>query len=519
MEIQGFSSAPISSYTGRVENQPQVKAQSEESAAPLAQDQVSLEGENKPAEGTVSLRLLHINDVHGAAVDEGGRGGLAKAATVIERERENAPGQVLTLNAGDLAEGSMVSYLTKGGVISEAMAQIGFDAIEPGNHDFAWGQQDLQQMLADTHAPIINASITREDGSTFGEPFMVKDVGGVKVGILGLDVENMARYVSDEKLEGLTFNSSAATLEKFLPKMKEAGADVIMVLSHIGFDEDKKIAQQFPEIDVIVGGHSHTELPEGHYEGNTLIVQAGTKGQYVGEVDLSLDLGTKKIAAADARLIPVDESVEPDPEVAAIIQASMDSVAEIGSKVMGQATEDLSFSYWEAGKVNQIHADSVLEATGADISFVSSRNPRGSIQAGEVTYEELFNAFPHTEEDVVVMKDVPGSLLIAEMETRVGDNGRGPVTPGGFSYTYDVSQPEGSRCVDIRMKDGSKMDPNGKYTVATTISMARKSAFKGLEKQTIGSSQEIFMKYFEKGGTWSDNPDNRVTKIGTQEAK
>ena len=514
MEIQGFTSfnSSVSSLSS-ANSRPQVQPQSEQvETAPTPEavaDQVSIAGEGDKKDGTVSLRILHINDVHGAALEEGGRGGMAKAATVFGQEKASAPGEVLTVNTGDLAEGSMVSYLTKGGVISESMAQIGFDVVEPGNHDFVWGQEALHNMLEGTNATILNASIVNDgDGSTFGEPFLIRDVGGVKVGMIGLDVENMARYISEEKLEGLEFRSSADTLREYIPKAKEAGADVIMVLSHIGFDEDKKIAQQFPEIDLIVGGHSHTELQEGYYEGNTLIVQSGTKGQFVGEVDLELDLATKKIAGATARLIPVDESVEPDPQVAAIIQKSIDSVAEIGSRVMGVAEEDLSFSYFEQGKINQIHADSVMEATGADLVIVSSRNPRGGVPKGEVTYEKLFNAFPHTEEDVVTMR-CTGEMLLKEMEKRVSDDGRGAVTPAGFTYKYDKSRPNGERIYDIKMNDGSDFDPKKEYFVGTTISMARKFP-QATDKKTIGSGQETFMEFFQKGGTWRDDPDARV---------
>ncbi len=518
MEIQSFTSSNISTYSGvsAQHSLPSAKPALAESTPALPGDAVSLGQSPEEESGTVSLRLLHINDVHGAVDAEDGEGGLAKAATVIAQEKASAPGEVLTLNTGDLAEGTMVSYLTKGGVVADSLAAIGFDAIEPGNHDFAWGQQALEDLLADAKAPVLNASIVRENGETFGQPYMIKDVGGVKVGMIGVDVENMARYVSPEKIEGLEFKSTEETLETYLPKLKEEGADVIMLLSHIGFDEDKKIAQKFPEIDIIVGGHSHTELPEGHYEGDTLIVQSGTKGKFVGEVDLKLDLGTKQIASAQAKLIPVGKDVEPDPVVADIVAAAQAESKELGSRVMGQATEDLSFSYWEAAKVNQIHADSLLEATGADIVLVSSRSPRGGIEKGEVTYEDLFNAFPHTEEDAVVMRQCPGTAILKELENRVKDDGRGPATPAGFSYTYDPSLPSGQRIVDVKMADGTPFDPQRKYDVATTLSMSRKSNFKeAAEMKSMGSAQEIFMDYFAAHqGPWHDDPDARVTKLG-----
>ena len=133
----------------------------------------------------------------------------------------------------------MVAYLTKVGVVNEALANIGFDAVEPGNHNFAWGQDTLQKMLTYTKAPVLNANITHSaDGSTFGQPYMIREVNGVKIGMIGVDVQNMHRYVSDDKLEGLEFGNPSDAVRENLPKLKEAGCDVLMVVSHIGFDED-----------------------------------------------------------------------------------------------------------------------------------------------------------------------------------------------------------------------------------------------------------------------------------------
>lgn len=509
MEIQSFNSYAIRSASLGSDTVDSVVGGSSTSV-PVAGDQVSLGGSQPQNDSVRNVRIVHINDLHGAVEDEAGSGGLAKAATVIKRERAEAPGSTLTLNAGDLAEGSMVSYLTKGRVVTEALGEIGFDAVEPGNHDFAWGQAALQEMLSDINAPVLGANITNDDGSSWSTPYLMKEVNGVKVGMIGVDVQDMKRYIASEKLEGLKFEAASEAVAKYLPAVKAEGADIIMVVSHVGFEDDKKLAQQFPEIDVIVGGHSHTELPGGHYEGNTLIVQTGTKGKFVGEVDLQYDTAARRIIASEATLIPVDETIAPDPEVSAIIEAAAAKVADVGAKVMGVAEEDLHYSHSAAAKINQIHADSVLQATNAEIALVSARNPRGNIEKGEVTYEKLFSAFPHTEEDTVVMK-VPGRLLVAEMEERIADGGRGAATPAGFTYTYDTSLPDGSRITDITMADGSKFDPDKEYTVGTTISMARKKTFKDVEyKKTVGSSQEMFMEYFSAGSPWRDDPDSRV---------
>ncbi|MCR5661613.1 MAG: bifunctional metallophosphatase/5'-nucleotidase [bacterium] len=512
MDIQRVNSAVINT-NNTISNSaaPVQKAAEQGTETAMPSDGVSI-GEGKEGGDVRSLRILHINDLHGAVDPEGETGGLAKVATVFKEERAEAPDATLTLNTGDIAEGSMIAYLTKGQVVADSLANIGFDAIEPGNHDFAWGQQALQDMLTDVNAPVLGANIVHDDGTDFGTPYMFKEVNGVKVGIIGVDVQNMARYISADKLEGLEFKGVSDTIAKYLPEVKAGKPDIIMLMSHIGFEEDKKIAQQFPEIDVIVGGHSHDVLPEGHYEGNTLIVQSGTKGRYVGEVDLSFDMGTRSIVGAEARLIPVDGSVEPDPEVAAIISAAQEKVDEIGARVMGQAEEELPYSHTETSILNQIHADSVHAASGAEITLVSARNLRGSVEPGEVTYQQLFSAFPHTEEDAVVMK-CTGRQLMEEMEERIADGGRGPATPAGFTYTYDSSLPSGSRITDITLADGSKLDPDREYTVGTTISMARKSRFKGCDVKTIGSSQEMFMEAFQNGSPWHNNPDARSMDV------
>jgi len=475
-------------------------------------DGVDLDGPERDTD-LRPLRILHLNDLHGAVEPEDEGGGLARVATVLDRERAADPDGTLTLNAGDLAEGSMVAYLTRGRVVSESLGQMGFDAVQPGNHDFAWGQPALQDMLGDLNAPILGANIiTTENGQPWANPYLLKDVNGVKVGIIGVDVQDMARYVSAEKLEGLRFDSPAATVARYLPEVRQQGAEVVVVLSHLGFDEDKKMALEVPGIDVIVGGHSHTELPEGHREGDTLIVQSGTKGHFVGEVDLQYNVSRRQVVSSQARLIPVDEQVPADPEVQAIVNRAMVEVDRVGSRVMGRAEEDLHFSFDDNAKINQIHAESILKATGAEVALCSSRNPRGHLPEGDVTYKDLFSAYPMAEEDAVVMR-ATGRMLMEEMEGRIADGGRGPATPAGFRYSYDPSLPSGKRLTEVVMADGQPMDPDREYTVGTTITMARKKTFReARDLHTVGSSQEIFMDAFASGSPWRDDADDRVRR-------
>jgi len=156
----------------------------------------------------------------------------------------------------------------------------------------------------------------------------------VKVAIIGLDTTDVKRLLGEEMIKGLDFEAPEKTMNKYLPEVKEKGADLVIVLSHLGFEEDKKLAQAVPGIDFIVGGHTHTELPQGHKEGDTFIVQAGSNSKYVGNLEISLDPASKKIVGSSASLIPItSDQVKPDPEIQNILKPYIEEANKIGSRL------------------------------------------------------------------------------------------------------------------------------------------------------------------------------------------
>lgn len=493
-------------------------------APPTAGDQATISTGTSPTDSVSHVRLLHMSDIHGAVdatmnpkVDaEHPLGGLAAAKATLDRERASAPGGVLALNAGDLAEGTMVSYLTGGKVVGEALHEFGFDAIEPGNHDFVMGVAHLRELLSQIGAPVVGANIVNgADGTPMAgtSPYLLRDVDGVRLAIVGLDTPDMERFVDRSRLEGLKFRAAADTLQRVLPEVRAQGADVVIVLSHLGFDEDRKLANAVPGLDVIVGGHSHTELPQGHVENGTIIVHPGAQGHFVGKLDLCIDRQTRRITSHEACLVKVsDREVHPDDRVAAIVERYSQEVEAASSQVMGVASEELVYSHKEACKLNQIHADSLLAATGAEIALTSARNLRGNVKPGEVPFKDLFAAFPMTEEDAVVFR-VTGGMLRAELEDRIADGGRGIAVPAGLEYSYDPTRPNLDRVTSMTLPDGTPVDMDREYTVATTMTTARKKTFsQARDLKIVDSSQKIFMDYFKSGSPWRNDADSRVRR-------
>jgi len=470
----------------------------------------------------VKLHILHINDFHGAVEPfldpeisrDSKTGGIACLKTLIDRERERDIAGTIVLNAGDIAEGTMISYISRGKVVTDAFKQIGFDAITLGNHDFAWGLDDLKSMMDNLNTPVLGANIIKiSDGEVMDgvKPYIIKEMKDVNVAVIGLDTPDIAHYVDKSRREGLEFKGSAETVRKILPELK--GADLIIVLSHLGAGEDEKLAAEVKGIDIIVGGHSHTKLEHARKVGNTIIVQAGSQGKYLGKLDLYMK--NKKIVSYSSCLIPViTDKIPPDPEIEKIIAPYIEETEKVGSEIMGEASEDLIYGHRFMGKLNQIHADSIWKKSGASCGICNSRTLRGNIKAGPVTKKDLYSALPFTEEGFVTLT-IKGKYIRQHIERCLSDGATELAIPAGsLKYTYDPSKPDGHRLVSLTV-EGKEMDDNMEYFIFVNETMGRHKDFDtAKDRKRIGSCQDEFFEYFKASKVpWDNKTDDRITVI------
>lgn len=481
----------------------------------------------------VNLQIVHVNDLHGYVdpiIDEkvsanSSVGGFAYLKSVIDKLRAANPQGTLVLNAGDLAEGTMLSYLSRGESVCKVLDTFGFDAMTLGNHDFAWGYASLQHMLECLHSPILAANIVRTcDGSCLPGciPYMIKDIQGVKVGIIGLDTPNIRHFVSANKLQGLEFRKGLDTLRWFIPIMRQGGAELIVVLSHMGYEPDVALATQFPGIDVIVGGHSHTQLNNGALVNGTIIVQASSLTKYVGKLDLTVEPASSvtghaskaRIVNWKAHLIPVvTAETKPDAQVEAILAPYRRQTEAIGAQVLGEALETIHHGHREAAKLNQIHADSLWKASSTEFGICNSRSLRAHVGQGPVTYRDLYLALPFTEENYVTMH-VLGQAVLDEIEDDLRDKATELAVPAGLSYCYDPKLPEGKRLTEVVLSDGSALEPQREYFIFTNETMSRKPAFRhARDKKVLGPVQPLFFEAVKANSPLRDNPDSRVQRL------
>lgn len=260
-----------------------------------------------------ALHVLHTNDFHGALTDAG-------AAKLRQAVAELAPGApYLLLDAGDAIKAGNVGVNPFGEPILERMSEAGYHAMTLGNREFHVWQSALETKINRARFPVLCANV-RGRGAAEGkplpvEPWRVFDLadGGLRVAVLGLTVPMVTeRMKAAVAISSFVFDDGIKTAGALVPKLRDAhGADVVIVLSHLGLREDERLARSVPSIDLIVGGHSHVNLPAPQMVDGTPLVQAGVYARHFGHVTLSLaqsdDTGRPRVASVSGVLCSLEE--------------------------------------------------------------------------------------------------------------------------------------------------------------------------------------------------------------------
>jgi len=433
------------------------------------------------------IQILHTNDIHGhmdvtgAVPDQAvtfSQGGLVAMAQQIERLRARAPERTLLLDAGDAWQGTYISNENHGQAIARIMSLLRYDAQAVGNHDLDWGQDVLRERAKEASFPFLCANCAEADGTVpaYLKPYAVKDLGLVKVAMIGLIIPTAASIIKDTSVAGLHFLPAADTVRRYLPELRRQ-ADLIVAVTHIGleplvFEGDRALARAVPELDVIVGGHSHTALRAATSEGKTIIVQTGAFAANLGDLELVIDPATKAVSAAPTRsveLLPIAAAKGAQSDLVKQIQTIVDERKDIGRKyterIVGRIVAPLDNPRAECGLGNLI-ADSLLEYGRiqnwkSDVSFYNFAGVRAPLAAGEVSYGKLYEVLPFT--NVVVSLDMTGLQLRAVFEAAAGG---GRLHVGGARYSYRFEAPIGSRVRSVTV-GGTPLDDTRLYHVVT----------------------------------------------------
>jgi sulfur-oxidizing protein SoxB len=419
---------------------------------------------------------LSSDDFVALAKSYGRIGGLDRAATVIKAVRaERGVDRVLMLDGGDTWQGSLGALRTQGQDMIDCLRLIKPDAMT-GHWEFTYGEERVKAAIGKLGFPFLalNVRDTEWQEPVF-EAYKMFDKAGTRVAVLGeafayTPVAN-PRWMVPHWSFGIREEDVRATVAK----ARKAGAQLVVLLSHNGFDVDRKLASRVADIDVILTAHTHDALPQVVRVGKTLLVASGSDGKFISR----LDLDVKGVTVKDFRyrLIPLfSDAIRPDPEMAAAIAAARAPFASELARVVGRTASLLYRRGSFNGTLDDLICAAVMRERDAEIALSPGFRWGTSLLPGApITVEDIHNATAITYPQVYrtamtgarlkeILEDVADNLFNPDPYYRQGGD---MVRCGGLGYTIDVTKPMGSRIGAMtHLKSGKPIDPAREYTVA-----------------------------------------------------
>ena len=461
--------------------------------------------------GTPEAYALTYLDFAALAQTYGKMGGLDRCATVINAIRAERP-EALLLDGGDTWQGSMTAVKTHGQDMVNVMNALRPDAMT-AHWEFTLGIDRVTDII-DNHLdfPLLGANIfdVEWDEPAF-EPYKIFERGGVKIAVIGQAFPYMPIANPGWMFPDLSFGVRQDRMAEMVAEVRGAGADLVVLLSHNGFDVDRKLAGNVPGIDVILTGHTHDALPEPVLVGNTMLIASGSNGKFVTRLDLDVRDGAVRGFAH--KLIPIfSDVITPDADVAALIDAERAPFEAELSEVLGQTGSTLYRRGNFNGTWDDLICDALIEEREADIALSPGFRWGPSLLPGaDITREDVFNAtgmsYPNAyrtemtgEQLHLILEDVADNLFNPDPYYQQGGD---MVRVGGMGYHIDINKPQGSRITNMtHLKSGTAITADKTYVV---------SGWASVNENTEGPPiWDVVEAYVKRQGHVTLDPNNSV---------
>ena len=452
------------------------------------------------AADTDTVVILYENDVH-CAVE-----GYSKLAA-MKNELSETYTNVGVVSVGDFVQGGTLGAVSKGEYIVNLMNKVGYDAIALGNHEFDYQLPRLNELNAMSNTKFISCNFQKiGEDKTYFEPYTIVSYGNVDVAYIAITTpetinsSSPAQFKNDKGELIYTFNESKLydIVQTNINAAETAGADYVIALSHIGYDESGNLAditdviENTDGFDVVLDAHSHSVIEEKVIKDKSgddvLLTSTGTKFEYIGKL-------TIKNGAFDTELVEVESYTKTDPVVDAYITEINENYAQLGNRKIGESKVEFITHDKDGNRLvrnaetnlGNFCSDALRVMTGADMSFVNGGGLRAPMEAGEVTFNDIFSVFPFNNQ--IVTAEISGQILIDFLEMAVMNY---PEEDGSFPHmsgvTFSVNKSiptsvkvdengffekvDGAyRVYNVKVLDKTSgeykaLDPNGKYILA-----------------------------------------------------
>ena len=467
-------------------------------------------------DGSPSHYALTHNDFSALAQQYGRVGGLDRVATVIKAIRADRPDAIL-LDGGDTWHGSYTCHHSQGQDMVNVMNALKTEAMT-FHWEFTLGSDRVHEIIDTLPFPALGQNIFDaewDEPADYFEPYTFFERGGSKIAVIGQAFPYMPIANPGWMFPEYSFGIRDENMQAMVDEVRSLGAELVVVLSHNGFDVDKKMASIVNGIDIILSGHTHDALPEPVLINETVIVASGSNGKFVSRVDL--DVRNGKMMGFKHKLIPIfSDVITPDPDIAALIDEERAPYKSQLSEVIGQSESLLYRRGNFNGTWDDLICQAMIEEREADISMSPGVRWGPSILPGQdITREDIWNVTSMSYGKVyrtemtgeflhVILEDVADNLFNPDPYYQQGGD---MVRIGGMGYRIDINKPQGRRISDLTLlKTGERIDPSKNYIVAGWASVNE-----GTEGPQIW---DLVENYIRRNGSVKVNPNNSVNVIG-----
>ena len=460
--------------------------------------------------------ILSTTDMHGRVfpidyyTNKYDNVGIAKVATLVKEARKNDPG-LLLVDSGDTIQGTPLEYFhnkrnnTPPDPMMLAMNALHYDSMTVGNHEYNFGLKVLEKARSEAKFPWLSANTyNKGTATTHYQPYIVKEVNGVRVGVLGLTTPGIPNWENAPNYEGLEFHETVSEAKKWVGILREKEkVDIVAIAMHMGIEEDLRtgttspsqvanenaaiaIARGVPGVDVILMGHTHRDVPSLVVNG-VLLTQANRWASHVARADIYLEKngdGRWHVIAKSSRTIAVTEKTALDPEIAQLGQPYDKETQDWLSRTIGESPEEITSQdcrFRDTAIIDLIQRVQ-LEAGKADVSMAACFNPQARIPKGPVTVRDIAGLYEY--ENTLVTLELTGKQLQDALQHsaryfREYQPGKSVAElvdqriPGynfdmaeGVAYDLDLTKPFGQRVQNLKFK-GQPLSPTQKFRVVT----------------------------------------------------
>ena len=464
--------------------------------------------------GSADAYSLSSEGFNSLAKSYGKMGGLDRVATVINSIRASRPDSIL-LDGGDTWQGSFTALKTQGMDMVKAFNLLKTDAMT-SHWEFTLGIDRVMDLVENyVEHPFLGANVfdTEWDERAF-EPYSIFERSGQKIAVIGQAFPYMPIANPSWMFPGLSFGIRENNIANLVTEVREKGADLVVLLSHNGFDVDRQLASRVNGIDVILCGHTHDALPAPVIVNKTLLIASGSNGKFVSRVDLDVNKGVKGFKH---RLIPIfSDVISPDPIMNELIDQERKPYMDDLSEIIGETKSTLYRRGNFNGTWDDLICQAIIEERGADIALSPGFRWGPTLLPGsKISREDIFNAtamsYPQvyltemTGETIkIILEDVADNLFNPDPYYQQGGD---MVRVGGMGYKIEIGKPQGRRLSEMTiLKTGQRLEPTKKYKVGGWASV---------NENTEGPPVwDLVESYIKRKKVIELDPNNSVQVVG-----